>query len=126
MQLKKIGILILVLGVLLFGAYRHGYSTAETEGRLTLEEYKTAQKAAQEARQAEVIKDYEKRIKKLTSDLSSVRGAYAERVQQLKQFNNAGRDLETCQRERRELSRLAVEGEGLLKEADSYFEALKQ
>ena len=126
MQLKKVGIFILVLGVLLFVAYRHGYNMAETEGRLILEEYKTAQKAAQELRQQEIVKDYEERIKTLSNDLDGVRRANAERVQQLERFTSTRRDLEACTRDRADLARLASEGEKLLGEADGYLRALTE
>ena len=126
MNLKTLVYILAGCALALFGAYRLGFNTAETEGQLALEQYKTAQEAAQEIKQREIIKDYEARIKKLTSDLASVRSAYSDRLQQLEQFNNADRDLETCQRERRDLGRLAVEGESLLLEANGYFEALKQ
>ncbi len=94
--------------------FDHG--TAEAEAR---------QADAIKIAQTEVKKDYEKRIQKLTASLERVRIDNAQRLRQLNDFSHARTDLATCRRDRSELAKLAVRGEGLLKRADSYLEALK-
>lgn len=95
--------------------FKHG--AAEAEAR---------QASAVEIAQKEVKRDYEKRIQKLTASLERVRIDNAQRLRQLNNFSHARTDLATCRRDRSELARLAVRGEGLLKRADSYFEALSK
>lgn len=94
--------------------FDHG--TAEAEAR---------QASAVEIAQSEVKKDYEKRIQELTASIERIRTDNAERLRELDDFNHARTDLATCRCDRRELARLAVRGERLLKRADSYLEALK-
>lgn len=95
--------------------FKHG--AAEAEAR---------QASAVEIAQKEVKRDYEKRIQKLTASLERVRIDNAERLRQLKSFSNTRTDLATCRRDRRDLGRLAVRGEELLRRADGYLEALKR
>ena len=95
--------------------FKHG--AAEAEAR---------QASAVEIAQKEVKRDYEKRIQKLTASLERVRIDNAQRLRQLNDFSHARTDLATCRRDRRDLARLAVRGEELLKRADSYFEALSK
>ena len=95
--------------------FKHG--AAEAEARRA---------SAVEIAQKEVKRDYEKRIQKLTASLERVRIDNAQRLRQLNNFSHARTDLATCRRDRSELARLAVRGEGLLKRADSYFEALSK
>ena len=95
--------------------FKHG--AAEAEAR---------QASVVEIAQKEVKRDYEKRIQKLTASLERVRIDNAQRLQQLKGFSHTRTDLATCRRDRSRLGRLAVRGEGLLKRADSYFEALSK
>lgn len=95
--------------------FKHG--AAEAEAR---------QASAVEIAQKEVKRDYEKRIQKLTASLERVRIDNAQRLRQLNKFSHARTDLATCRRDRRDLARLAVRGEELLKRADSYFEALSK
>lgn len=95
--------------------FKHG--AAEAEAR---------QASAVEIAQKEVKRDYEKRIQKLTASLERVRIDNAQRLRQLSDFSHARTDLATCRRDRRDLARLAVRGEELLKRADSYFEALSK
>lgn len=76
--------------------------------------------------QNEVKRDYEKRIQELTASLERVRIDNAQRLRQLDDFNNTRTSLAACRSDRRDLGRLAVRGEGLLKRADSYLEALKR
>ncbi len=90
----------------------------------------TAEAAAKQAAavknaQTEVKQSYEKRIQELTVSIERLRSDNARRLRQLESFNHARTDLATCRRDRRDLSRLAVRGEELLKRADSYLEAIK-
>ena len=94
--------------------FDHG--TAEAEAR---------QADAVKIAQSEVKKDYEKRISELSASLERVRADNAQRLRELNDFNNARTNLATCRRDRRDLGRLAVRGEELLRRADGYLEALK-
>lgn len=119
----KLGGLGFVIGLIVAAVAAHicydkgfDHGIAEAEARQAL---------AVESAQTEVKKDYEKRIQELTVSLERVRIDNAERLRQLKSFSNTRTDLATCRRDRRDLARLAVRGEDLLKRADSYLEALK-
>lgn len=81
--------------------------------------------SAVEIAQTEVKKDYEKRIQELGASIERLRADNAQRLRELNDFSHARTDLATCRRDRRDLSRLAVRGEELLRRADSYLEALK-
>lgn len=94
--------------------FDHG--TAEAEAR---------QADAVKIAQNEVKKDYEKRIQELSASIERIRSDNAQRLRQLNDFSHARTDLAACRRDRRDLGRLAVRGEELLKRADSYLEALK-
>ena len=94
--------------------FQHG--TAEAEAR---------QASAVEIAQKEVKRDYEKRIQKLTASLERVRIDNAQRLRELESFSHSRTDLAACRRDRRDLARLAVQGEELLKRADGYLDALK-
>lgn len=90
----------------------------------------TAEAVAQQAEavkiaQKEVKKDYEKRIQELSASIERLRDDNAQRLRELNDFSHAKTDLATCRRDRRDLGRLAVRGEELLRRADSYIEALK-
>lgn len=119
-------ILIGAAVVAVIGAYFFGYSVAETEGELEIERLKTERAAVVQAAQDEVRKDYEARMQSLMADVERIRNDNVERLRQLEQFRNAGRDLDTCRRERSELAGLAVRGESLLKRADAYFRAFEK
>lgn len=106
--------------VLLVGAYLFGYNKAETEGELAIEQLKLAQAQAVIDAQNEVKLQYETQIKNLNAALASARSDGANRMRQLNEFRGARTDLATCRRQRDQLSRLAVEGESLLREADAY------
>ena len=106
--------------VLLVGAYLFGYNKAETEGELAIEQLKLAQAQAVIDAQNEVKLQYETQIKNLNAALASARSDSANRMRQLNEFRGARTDLATCRRQRDQLSRLAVEGESLLREADAY------
>ena len=95
--------------------FKHG--AAEAEAR---------QASAVEIAQKEVKRDYEKRIQELSASIQRLRSDNAKRLRELNDFSHAKTDLATCRRDRRDLGRLAVRGEELLKRADSYFEALKR
>lgn len=94
--------------------FDHGFAEAEAR-----------QADAVKIAQSEVKKDYEKRISELSASLERVRYDNAQRLRQLNDFSHARTDLAACRRDRRDLGRLAVRGEELLKRADSYLEALK-
>ena len=94
--------------------FDHGFAEAEAQ-----------QADAVKIAQNEVKKDYEKRIQELSASLERVRADNAKRLRELNDFNNARTNLATCRRDRRDLGRLAVRGEELLKRADAYLEALK-
>lgn len=109
---------------LLLGAYLLGYDNAETAGDLKIEQLKLAQAQAVIDAQNVVKAQYETQIKNLNAALASARSDSADRLRQLETFRHASTDLATCRRERDELSRLAVEGESLLREADAYLRTL--
>ena len=123
MNFKIIGTVAAAV-VAIVGAYFFGYSVAETEGELALESLKKENAEAVITAQNEVKKDYEARMQNLMADLERVRSDNAQRVRQLEQFRNGGRELEACRRDRGDLAGLAVEAESLLGEADSYLRAL--
>ena len=119
----KIGSIGFVIGLLVAALAAHfcydmgfDHGTAEAEAR---------QASAVQIAQTEVKKNYEKRIQELTASIERLRSDNAERLRQLDAFRHARTDLATCRRDRRDLGRLAVRGEELLKRADSYLEALK-
>ena len=90
------------------GAYFFGFSVAQTEGELKLENLKKAQAEAIVAAQSEVKKDYEKKIAALSADLERVRAEHNNRLQQLAKFRATSRDLQTCHDERNRLATIAV------------------
>lgn len=94
--------------------FDHGISVAEAH-----------QASAVANAQREVKKEYEKRVQELTASIERLRSDNAERLRQLDDFSNTRTNLAACRRDRRDLARLAVRGEDLLKRADSYLEALK-
>ena len=119
----KIGSIGFVIGLFVAALAAHfcydigfDHGTAEAEAR---------QASAVEIAQTEVKKDYEKRIQELSASIERLRDDNAERLRELDDFNHARTDLAACRRDRRDLGRLAVRGEELLKRADSYLEALK-
>ncbi|HIT95582.1 MAG TPA: hypothetical protein IAC45_00690 [Candidatus Aphodousia faecavium] len=111
-----IGLFVAVLAAHFCYDLGFDHGTAEAEAR---------QAVAVKIAQTDVKKDYEKRIQELTASIERLRSDNAERLRQLNDFNHARTDLATCRRDRRDLSRLAVRGEELLKRADSYLDALK-
>lgn len=122
MNFKIIGTVAAAV-VAIVGAYFFGYSVAETEGELALESLKKANAEAVITAQNEVKKDYEARMQNLMADLERVRSDNAQRLRQLEAFRNANRDLEACRRDRSDLAGLAIRGEELLGQADSYLRA---
>lgn len=119
----KIGSIGFVIGLFVAALAAHicygmglDHGTAEAEAR---------QASAVKIAQTEVKKDYEKRIQELSASIERLRSDNALRLRQLNDFSHARTDLATCRRDRRDLGRLAVRGEELLKRADSYLEALK-
>ena len=109
---------LLVAAIAAHICYDRGFDhgTAEAEAR---------QADAVKIAQNEVKKDYEKRIKELSASLERLRSDNAQRLRELGDFNNARTSLAACRRDRRDLGRLAVRGEELLRRADGYLEALK-
>lgn len=123
MSLKTLGMFLLIV-FFAFGCYRIGYNKAETEGELALQTLRLEQAQAIIDAQNEVKNVYEQKMQNLIAAHDDERSAYDERLRQLAKFSDAGRDLETCSRERRELAKLAVRSEGLLKRADIYLGTL--
>mgnify|MGYP005795104589 CR=1 FL=1 len=119
----KLGGLGFIIGLLVAAIAAHicydrgfDHGTAEAEAR---------QADAVKIAQNEVKKDYEKRIQELSASIERLRDDNAKRLLELGDFSHAKTDLATCRRDRRDLGRLAVRGEELLRRADSYLEALK-
>lgn len=119
----KIGGIGFVIGLFVAAIAAHicydrgfDHGTAEAEARHA---------SAVEIAQTEVKKDYEKRIQELSASLERIRSDNAQRLRELGDFNNTRTSLAACRRDRRDLGRLAVRGEELLRRADSYLEALK-
>lgn len=119
----KLGGLGFIVGLLVAAIAAHicydrgfDHGTAEAEVR---------QADAVKIAQNEVKKDYEKRIKELSASLERLRSDNAQRLRELGDFNNTRTSLAACRRDRRDLGRLAVRGEELLRRADGYLEALK-
>lgn len=119
----KLGGLGFIVGLLVAAIAAHicydrgfDHGTAEAEAR---------QADAVKIAQNEVKKDYEKRIKELSASLERLRSDNAQRLRELGDFNNTRTSLAACRRDRRDLGRLAVRGEELLRRADVYLEALK-
>lgn len=123
-NLKLVAVGAVVSLIAAWFCYSLGYDRAKTEGELALEQLKLAQAQAVIDAQNKVKSEYEKQIQNLNAALASVRSDNAHRLRQLEQFRNTSTDLATCRRQRDDLSRLAVRGEGLLKRADAYLEAL--
>ena len=119
----KLGGIGFMVGLLVAAGAAHiccglgvGHGTAEAEAR---------QADAVKIAQSEVKKDYEKRIEELAASLERLHSDNAQRLRQLDDFNNTRTSLAACRRDRRDLGRLAVRGEELLRRADGYLEALK-
>ena len=111
-----VGLLVAAVAAHICYGLGFDHGTAEAEAR---------QADAVKIAQSEVKKDYEKRIQELSASLERVRADNAQRLRELNDFNNARTNLATCRRDRRDLGRLAVRGEELLRRADGYLEALK-
>lgn len=109
----------------LIASYALGYSHAKAKGEATLKTLEVSHAQAILATQETVKNEYEKKIAQLSADLADVRSANAERLRQLEAYSRAGGDLEACRRDRADLGKLAVTGEELLREADSYIRALQ-
>ena len=110
--------------IILFISYLIGFNHAKTEGELEIESLKLAQANEIIEAQKKVRIEHESQIQSLNAALASARSDSAERLRQLNEFRGARTDLATCRRQRDQLSRLAVEGESLLREADAYFGSL--
>lgn len=122
----KLGAAALAALFIVWFAYDLGYEKAKVEGELQIEILKLTQAEEIIAAQNKVKVEYEAQIKSLSAALADARSDNAERLRQLDAFRNTSTDLATCCRERNDLSRLAVEGESLLREADAYLGALIQ
>lgn len=119
----KVGGIAFLIGLLVAAIAAHicygmgfDHGTAEAEAR---------QASAVKIAQTEVKKDYEKRIQELSASIERLRSDNAQRLRELGDFNNTRTSLAACRRDRRDLGRLAVRGEELLRRADSYLEAIK-
>ena len=122
-DILKIGGIGFVIGLIVAAIAAHicydkgfDHGIAEAEARHA---------SAIEIAQTEVKKDYEKRIQELSASIERLRSDNDQRLRELADFSHAKTDLATCRRDRRDLGRLAVRGEELLRRADSYLEALK-
>ena len=111
-----VGLLVAAVAAHICYGLGFDHGTAEAEAR---------QADAVKIAQSEVKKDYEKRIEELAASLERLHSDNAQRLRQLDDFNNARTSLAACRRDRRDLGRLAVRGEELLRRADGYLEALK-
>ena len=101
-----------------------GYNLAKVEWELQIVTLKLTQAEEVIAAQNKVKSEYELQIQTLNAALASARSDSAERMRQLETFRQSRTDLATCRRQRDQLSRLAVEGESLLREADAYLGSL--
>ena len=106
-------------------AYDTGYENAQTEGELAIEQLKLAHTQEIIETQNKVKVEYNEKVEALNADLANARKLNAERLRELERFNNADRDLAACSRDRRDLAELAVRGERLLRDAESYIRALR-
>lgn len=121
----KIGLIASAVAIgIAFSCFSLGYDKARAEGELALEQLKLAQAQAVIEAQTKVKSEYEKQIQNLNAALANARSDRADRLRQLNAFRHTDTDLATCRSERDELSRLAVRGEELLREADAYLGAL--
>ncbi len=121
-DILKIGGIGFVIGLIVAAIAAHicydkgfDHGIAEAEARHA---------SAIEIAQTEVKKDYEKRIQELSASIERLRSDNDQRLRELNDFSHARTDLPTCRRERSDLARLAVRGEGLLNRADAYLGAL--
>ena len=122
----KLGAAALAALFIVWFSYDLGYEKAKVEGELQIEVLKLTQAEEIIAAQNKVKVEYEAQIKSLSVALADARNDSAERLRQLDAFRNTDTDLATCRSQRNELSKLAVEGESLLREADAYLGALIQ
>ena len=123
-NLKLVAVGAVVSLIAAWFCYSLGYEKAKVEGELQIETLKLTQAEEVIAAQNKVKVEYEAQIKTLNAALASVRSDNAQRLRQLEAFRHTGTDLATCRRQRDQLSRLAVEGESLLREADAYLGSL--
>lgn len=121
----KLGVAALAALFIVWFSYDLGYEKARVEGELQIEVLKLTQAEEVILAQNRVKIEYEKQIQNLSAALASVRSDNAQRLRELGDFNNTRTSLAACRRDRRDLGRLAVRGEELLRRADSYLEALK-
>lgn len=116
----------LVLAVAILAAGWFGYNYCYDKGYdAAMTKIAIEKQAAEKAAQAKAKETYEKQIAQLTDDLARARELNANRMRQIERFNNTNRDLAACTRDRRDLAELAVRGEQLLKDAESYIRALR-
>ena len=107
-------------------SYLTGYLDAQVKGDLEIERLKAENAASVINAQKQVKETYEKRISQLSTSLEHVRNDNSRRLRELDDFDNTRTSLAACRRDRRDLGRLAVRGEELLRRADSYLEALSR
>lgn len=105
----------------LYGVYSFGYNTCRTEADLELEQIKNEYNTKIIIAQKEEQKKYEERIQNLVADVERLNANNADWLRKQDAFIGANRDLESCMRERSELTRLAVEGRELLEQATVRF-----
>ena len=102
--------------------YLVGYKHAESEGELVIEELKLNHALAILAAQKEEKAKYEESIKSLTSSLERLRTEHNDRLHELQSFRARATDHDTCNRQRSDLARIAVELERVADRAIVYLE----
>lgn len=102
--------------------YLAGYKHAESEGEAVLESLKVQHAQAIIAAQKEEKAKYEESIKSLTSSLERLRTEHNDRLHELKNFRERATDHDTCNRQRSDLARIAVELERVADRAIVYLE----
>lgn len=114
-----------VVALGLWGAYDRGYEQAKTEATLKIESMKLDHANQIIEAQNKEKERYEQKEKDLVARYDADRKHYVDRVRQLEAKLRSRGDLEAVTSERDRCLKLAVEGEALLREAESIVEALK-
>ena len=116
---------VLALLLAYHSGYEQGYDKAETRGNLVLaqKDQEYAQKVIEE--QLAAKERYEDKQKELIASFNADKQRDAVRLRQLERKLRTNADVAAVKRERDECLKLAVEGEGLLREARTIIEALR-
>lgn len=110
------------VAVVIAAIYLVGYKHAESEGEAVLESLKVQHAQAIIAAQKEEKAKYEESIKSLTSSLERLRTEHNDRLHELQSFRARATDHDTCNRQRSDLARIAVELERVADRAIVYLE----